>query len=77
VDEAHERYRLEAGGEVSPLYPALARMPPDLFGICLMGTDGAVYEEYQSFTSRRIPVVVLEPADFASRWSCTLGYIDM
>ena len=25
------------------------------------------YEEYQSFTSRKIPVVVLEPAGFASR----------
>jgi glutaminase len=43
VDAAHERYRLDTEGEVSRVYPALARMPPDLFGICVVGADGAVY----------------------------------
>ena len=43
VDAAHERHRLDTEGEVSRVYPALARMPPDLFGICVVGADGAVY----------------------------------
>jgi len=43
VDEAHGRYRAVDEGEVSSVYPALARMPRDLFGICVAGTSGAVY----------------------------------
>jgi glutaminase len=43
VDEAHERYRSNVEGDVSPIYPALAEMPADLFGICVAGNDGAVY----------------------------------
>jgi glutaminase len=43
VDEAYERYRAAAGGERSRVYPALARVPADLFGICAVGTRGGVY----------------------------------
>ena len=43
VDEAYERYRAAAGGERSRIYPALARVPTDLFGICAVGTRGGVY----------------------------------
>src|SRR4029450_4703001 len=43
VDEAYERYRAAAGGERSRVYPALARVPVDLFGICAVGTRGGVY----------------------------------
>jgi glutaminase len=43
VDEAYERYRAAAGGERSRVYPALARVPADLFGICAVGTSGGVY----------------------------------
>ena len=40
VDEAHARFRDDDAGEVSTVYPALARMPRDLFGICVAGVDG-------------------------------------
>jgi glutaminase len=43
IDEAHERYRDNAEGEVSRVYPALAETPPDLFGICVVGTGGGAY----------------------------------
>jgi glutaminase len=42
VDEAYERYRTAAGGECSQVYPALARVPAGLFGICAVGTSGSV-----------------------------------
>jgi glutaminase len=43
VAEAHDRYRSTAEGAVSEVYPALARVPPDLFGICVVATHGAVF----------------------------------
>jgi glutaminase len=43
VDEAHQRYRSVAEGENSQVYPALARVPSDLFGICVVGTSGTVH----------------------------------
>jgi glutaminase len=43
VDEAYERYRTAAGGESSRVYPALARVPAGLFGICAVGTSGSMY----------------------------------
>jgi glutaminase len=43
VDEAHQRYRSVTEGECSQVYPALARVPAGLFGICAVGTSGSVY----------------------------------
>jgi glutaminase len=43
VDEAYNRYARSADGEVSRVYPALASVPPDLFGICVAGTSGRIY----------------------------------
>ena len=43
VAEAHERYRANAEGENSQVYPALAATPSDLFGICVAGTSGRIY----------------------------------
>jgi glutaminase len=43
VDEAHERYRSVPDGENAQVYPALARVPSDMFGICAVGTSGNVY----------------------------------
>jgi glutaminase len=43
VDEAYGRYRAAAGGERSRIYPALARVPAGLFGICAVGTSGGVH----------------------------------
>lgn len=43
IDEVHERYRANGDGDVSRVYPALAQVPADLFGICVAGTGGRVY----------------------------------
>jgi glutaminase len=43
VAEAHERFKSNAEGENSTVYPALARVPTNLFGVCVAGTSGNVY----------------------------------
>ena len=43
VDEAHEGFKNVTEGKNSEVYPALARVPSDLFGICVVGTSGNVY----------------------------------
>jgi len=43
VAEAYERYSTNAEGASSRVYPALARVPTDLFGVCVAGTSGNVY----------------------------------
>jgi len=40
VEEAHRRFAGEAPGEVSRVYPALERVDPALWGLCVMGVDG-------------------------------------
>lgn len=43
MQEAHARFSTAAPGAVSTIYPALARVPADLFGICVAGVDGRLY----------------------------------
>jgi glutaminase len=43
IEEAHARYAANAEGEVSSVYPALERVPADLFGICVVAATGRVY----------------------------------
>jgi glutaminase len=43
VAEAHNRFKSNAEGENSSVYPALARVPSDLFGVCVVGANGNVY----------------------------------
>ncbi|MGD9959471.1 glutaminase A [Nocardioides sp.] len=43
VDEAHERFASTTEGHNSTVYPALRDVPPDLFGICVVQTDGTVH----------------------------------
>lgn len=43
VDEVHARYKSNADGKNSQVYPALAEVPSQLFGICVVGTDGTVH----------------------------------
>lgn len=44
LQSAHDRYRDEAGGTVSQVYPALAQVDPDQFGICLAGSGGQTFQ---------------------------------
>ncbi|MFF5296319.1 glutaminase A [Paractinoplanes globisporus] len=43
LDEAYERFRTEDAGSPSTLYPALARVPAHLFGLCAAGVGGGIY----------------------------------
>jgi glutaminase len=42
VSEAHARFKSNTEGENSQGYPALARVPSDLFGVCVVDTSGRV-----------------------------------
>lgn len=44
VEEAYERHRTNTDGACSQVYPALARASPELFGISVVGIDGAAHE---------------------------------
>ncbi len=44
VAEAYERYKDNTDGQNSQVYPALARVPGELFGICVVDTSGNVYK---------------------------------
>ncbi|WP_042726086.1 glutaminase A [Chthoniobacter flavus] len=43
VAEAHARFKANSDGENSQVYPALARVSGELFGICVAGTSGNIY----------------------------------
>src|ERR1700734_2658310 len=43
VGQAHERFKANRDGLNSNVYPALAQAPPDLFGLCVVGVNGAAY----------------------------------
>src|SRR5262245_32043709 len=43
VSDAYARFKSNTDGEISQVYPALARVPDDLFGVCIVGTSGRVY----------------------------------
>jgi glutaminase len=43
IDDAYRRFRLNNEGKNSQVYPALARVPSELFGLCVVSTGGEVY----------------------------------
>jgi glutaminase len=43
VTEAHERFRDVGAGANATVYPSLARVPAELFGVCVVATDGSVF----------------------------------
>ncbi len=43
VNGAHERFKDNNEGQNSQVYPALARVDSNLFGICVVGTNGNVH----------------------------------
>ncbi|MBC8091551.1 MAG: glutaminase, partial [Pseudonocardia sp.] len=64
VDEAHARFRGSREGAVSAVYPALATVPPDLFGVAVAGVAGAVYRAGDAGTEFAI-MSVAKPFVFA------------
>lgn len=43
VAEAHKQFKSEKAGKNSQVYPALVKVPSNLFGVCVVGTTGKVY----------------------------------
>ncbi len=43
VSECYERLKANRDGRNSDVYPALADVPQDLFGLCVAGVNGSVY----------------------------------
>jgi glutaminase len=43
VAEAHDLFRSNREGRNASVYPALAQVRSDLFGVCLVGTGGSIY----------------------------------
>ncbi len=43
VEEAHAKFAGNTDGQNSQVYPALARVPSDLFGICVVGNEGNIF----------------------------------
>jgi hypothetical protein len=43
VSDSDSRFRPNRDGENSQVYPALARVPRDLFGVCVVSSTGRVY----------------------------------
>ena len=43
VDEVYARFKANTDGKNSQVYPALAEVPSELFGISVVGTNGEVY----------------------------------
>jgi glutaminase len=43
VKNAYELFKTNTDGLNSQVYPALARVPSDLFGICVVGSSGSIY----------------------------------
>jgi glutaminase len=44
VRRSYERFRENSDGKNSDVYPALASVRSDLFGVCVVGTNGNVYQ---------------------------------
>jgi glutaminase len=64
VTEAYERFGSNTDGAVSTVYPALACVPGDLFGVCVVGTNGNVYASGDSDVEFTI-MSVAKPFTFA------------
>src|SRR5689334_20134297 len=43
IDDAHRRFKLNNEGKNSQVYPALARVRSELFGVCVVSTAGEIY----------------------------------
>lgn len=48
VRTAYERFGAVAGGTLTDVYPALTKVDPDLFGLCVAAIDGQLFEAGES-----------------------------
>lgn len=64
LQKAHMQFQDNTEGSISSVYPAFTRVNPDLFGICLTGTDGATYTAGDAYSEFAI-MSVSKPFVFA------------
>jgi glutaminase len=78
MDEAHARFASNTDGHRSRVYPALAAVPPELFGICVAGVSGRQYAAGDADTGFAINGGALATTSLASgesaeaKWSWLL-----
>jgi glutaminase len=64
VSDAHLRFKSNTDGQNSQVYPALARVPSELFGVCVVGTMRRVYGageiEFEFSIKERVFALVCE-----------------
>ena len=78
VTQAYDRFSGVSLGQVSQVYPALARVSPELFGISVVGADGSDFSvgaADHEFTIMSVskPFVFALVCDRIGRRSCASG----
>ncbi|TWD84021.1 L-glutaminase [Kribbella amoyensis] len=73
VASAYERFRDHREGQVSQVYPALAAVEPDSFGLCVCGTNGELVEHGDS---RRTFTIMSVAKPFVFALVCQQAGID-
>jgi glutaminase len=64
VEETYEQFKSKREGRTSSVYPSLAAAREDLFGVCVVGTDGGLYATGDS--EHQFPIMsVSKPFVFA------------
>lgn len=73
VRVTYELYRDVTEGTVSEVYPALAQVDPDLFGVCVVATNGRLFEAGDA----RRPFTIMSVAKpFVFALMCQAGGVD-
>lgn len=57
VEDAHRHLKSNVNGKNSQVYPTLARVPSELFGVRVVATNGQVYDDEFSIMSVSKPFV--------------------
>jgi glutaminase len=73
VQAAYERFRAVDDGSVSDVYPALAEVDPESFGLCVTATDGRLFEVGES---RRAFTIMSVAKPFVFALTCQAVGVD-
>ena len=81
VAEAHSRFRSNADGKNSNVYPALERVPSDLFGVCVVATSGGVAAagdtdyEFSIMASTIVSLSAILQRTSLAPWKISIGFL--
>jgi glutaminase len=73
VQATYERFRANGDGVVSDVYPALSRVDPDAFGICVEAIDG---RQFEAGESRRLFTIMSVAKPFVFALTCQVIGVD-